>query len=159
MSADKPEISIVVPAYNAGPYLTDCLESIIRQTFSDWELIITDDGSSDGTGNIADAFAANDGRIRVLHLAKQGVSDARNSGLDTARGNFIAFVDSDDVLEPEYLKELYSTRCKAVLTLRSVHSFMWMRKETLYLIRMRTKRYIKTKMIYCMLISAVSRVI
>lgn len=108
MSADKPEISIIVPAYNAGSYLPDCLESIIRQTFSNWELIIADDGSSDDTGNIADAFAANDGRIRVLHLARQGVSEARNSGLDNARGSFIAFVDSDDVLEPDYLKELYS---------------------------------------------------
>lgn len=108
MSAENPEITVIVPAYNAGPYLADCLDSIAGQTFTDWELLIADDGSSDDTGSIADRNAADDGRIKVLHLQKQGVSQARNSCLEIARGRYIAFVDADDVLEPDYLKELYT---------------------------------------------------
>ena len=108
MSTGNPEITVIIPAYNAGLYLSDCLDSVIGQTYSDWELIIADDGSSDNTGDIADSYASKDSRIRVLHLSKQGVSAARNSSLDIANGYFVAFVDADDKLEPDYLKELYS---------------------------------------------------
>jgi len=104
----NPEITVIVPAYNAVLYLPECLDSIIGQTFTNWELIIADDGSSDGTRNIADEYAAKDSRIKVFHLPKQGVSCARNAGLENARGNYITFVDADDLLEPDYLKELYS---------------------------------------------------
>lgn len=107
MSADAPGISIIVPAYNAGRYLADCLESIIRQTFSDWEMIIADDGSSDMTFELSDKFASQDPRIRVIHLKRQGVSAARNSCLEKARGRYLAFVDADDLLEPDYLKDLF----------------------------------------------------
>ena len=73
----SPEITVIVPAFNAEKYLKDCLDSVIRQNFSSWELIIADDGSSDRTGEIADEYASKDSRIRVIHLSRKGVSAAR----------------------------------------------------------------------------------
>ncbi|MBR2550841.1 MAG: glycosyltransferase [Clostridiales bacterium] len=108
MSFENPAISIAIPAYNAGKHLPGCLDSVVSQSFADWELIIADDGSSDGTGKIADEYAANDKRIRVIHTERQGVSAARNLCIENSRGRYIAFVDADDSLEPDYLKELYS---------------------------------------------------
>ena len=102
-----PDISVIVPAFNAEKHLADCLESITGQSMGSWELIIIDDGSSDSTGNIAEEYAAKDIRIKIFRLAKQGVSAARNAGIDIARGKYLAFVDSDDLLEPDYLKELF----------------------------------------------------
>lgn len=103
----SPEITVIVPAYNAEKYLRTCLESVIGQTFTSWELIIADDGSTDSTGAIADEYAAKDGRIKVLHLTRQGVSAARNACIDAANGKYLAYVDADDLLEPDYLKALY----------------------------------------------------
>ena len=103
----SPEISVIVPAYNAEKYLADCLESVIRQSMTCWELIIADDGSSDRTGEIADGYASKDSRIKVIHTARQGVSAARNACIDAAEGRYLAFVDADDILEPDYLKELF----------------------------------------------------
>lgn len=103
----SPEITVIVPAYNAEKYLADCLESVIGQTFTSWELIIADDGSTDSTGAIADEYAVKDGRIKVLHLSRHGVSAARNACIDAAEGRYLAFVDADDILEPDYLKELF----------------------------------------------------
>lgn len=103
----SPEITVIVPAYNAEKYLRTCLESVTGQTFTSWELIIADDGSTDSTGAIADEYAAKDGRIKVLHLTRHGVSAARNACIDVAEGRYLAFVDVDDYLEPDYLKELF----------------------------------------------------
>ena len=103
----SPEITVIVPAYNAEKYLADCLESVIRQSMTCWELIIADDGSTDSTGAIADEYAAKDGRIKVLHLNRHGVSAARNACIDAANGKYLAYVDADDLLEPDYLKALY----------------------------------------------------
>ena len=103
----SPEITVIVPAYNAEKYLRTCLESVIGQTFTSWELIIADDGSSDRTGEIADGYAAKDARIKVIHTARQGVSAARNACIEAAEGRYLAFVDADDILEPDYLKELF----------------------------------------------------
>ena len=103
----SPEITVIVPAYNAEKYLRTCLESVIGQTFTSWELIIADDGSTDSTGAIADEYAAKDGRIKVLHLNRHGVSAARNACIDAANGKYLAYVDADDLLEPDYLKALY----------------------------------------------------
>ena len=108
MSAMDPEISVIVPACNAGSYLSDCLDSIVSQTFCSWELTVIDDGSSDDTAKIAEDFAAKDARINVIRLPKSGVSAARNKGLDAANGRYVAFVDADDKLEPDFLKELHS---------------------------------------------------
>ena len=108
MSAECPEISLIIPAYKAAKYLAACLESITVQTFTDWELIIVDDGSPDETGMIADSFASADSRIRVIHKENGGVSAARNTGIESARGRYLSFMDADDRLEESYLEELYS---------------------------------------------------
>jgi len=103
----SPEITVIVPAYNAEKYLADCLESVIRQSLNSWEILIADDGSSDRTGEIADGYASKDSRIKVIHTARQGVSAARNACIDAAEGRYLAFVDADDILEPDYLKGLF----------------------------------------------------
>ncbi len=96
INAGRPELSIIVPVYNAEKYLHSCMDSIIMQTFTDWELILVDDGSSDGSGKICDAYAAEDSRIRVLHQNNGGACAARNIALDMVRGQYLTFVDSDD---------------------------------------------------------------
>lgn len=91
-----PKISIIVPVYRVEPYLERCVESILAQTYHDFELILVDDGSPDNCGTICDAFAKRDSRVRVIHKENGGLSSARNSGLDIALGDYIGFVDSDD---------------------------------------------------------------
>ena len=108
MSVECPAISIIIPAYNSGKYLGACLDSVKGQLFTDWELIIVDDGSSDDTGIIADSYACSDSRIRVIHKTNGGVSAARNEGIEAARGRYLSFMDSDDRIEKTYLEELYS---------------------------------------------------
>lgn len=91
-----PKISIIVPVYKVEPYLERCVESILAQTFQDFELILVDDGSPDNCGAICDAFARRDNRVRVIHKENGGLSSARNIGIDVAEGKYIGFVDSDD---------------------------------------------------------------
>ena len=91
-----PFLSIIVPVYNVEPYLARCIESILTQTFTDFELILIDDESPDNSGKICDEYAQKDHRIIVIHKRNGGVSSARNQGLDIARGEYITFVDSDD---------------------------------------------------------------
>ena len=98
-------ISIVIPVYNVDKYLSQCLESIINQTYQDLEIIIIDDGSSDNSPQICDEFAKKDKRITVIHKENGGAASARNEGLRKATGDFLAFVDSDDYIE----KNAYST--------------------------------------------------
>ena len=100
---NNPLISIIIPAYNAEKYLTSCLSSIEQQTYQNFEVIIIDDGSNDFTGDICDAFATKDTRFKVIHQKNQGVSVARNKGIEKARGEYIGFIDSDDKITPEYL--------------------------------------------------------
>lgn len=102
-----PEISILVPVFNVAPYLSQCLEAIVAQTFSDWECIIVDDGSTDESGKICDKYENIDKRFRVLHVKNGGVALARNIGMREAKGNFITFCDSDDWLEPTALARMY----------------------------------------------------
>ena len=101
-------ISIIVPVYKVEEFLPACLDSILAQTLTDWEAILVDDGSPDRSGAICDAYAARDGRFIVIHQPNAGVSAARNAGLDAARGEFVAFTDSDDRLHPDFLKQLYA---------------------------------------------------
>jgi len=96
---NSPRISIIVPVYNVEKYLSECIESILLQTYSDFELLLIDDGSPDQSGAICDEYAARDQRIRVFHKENGGVSSARNLGIDNAKGEWITFVDSDDRLE------------------------------------------------------------
>ena len=106
-----PAISIIVPVYQAENYLGQCIESVLQQTFSDWELLLIDDGCRDSSPAICDRYAAQDARIRVFHKEKNaGVSEARNLGLREAGGECIAFLDSDDGFEPQTLETLWSLR-------------------------------------------------
>lgn len=94
-------ISVIVPVYNVEPYLEKCLDSIIGQTYKDLEILVIDDGSTDRSGEICDNYAQKDKRIKVFHTENQGLSTARNLGLDHAKGEYIGFVDSDDWIEPD----------------------------------------------------------
>lgn len=106
-----PSISVIVPVYQAEKFLHRCLDSMARQTFSDWELILVDDGSTDGSAALCDQFAAKDSRARVFHRKKnQGVSEARNLGLNEAKGDYIAFLDADDCYEFQALETLWNLR-------------------------------------------------
>lgn len=102
-----PQISVIVPVFNVETYLPRCIESILAQTFTDFELLLIDDGSPDASGIICDEYAAKDGRVRVFHKENGGVSSARNVGLDQARGTWIAFVDADDWIDKETLEACY----------------------------------------------------
>lgn len=102
-------ISIVIPVYNCAPYLDACLQSLQAQTWQNWETVLVDDGSRDGSAELCDAWAAKDPRIQVLHQKNAGVSAARNAGIEAAHGAYLAFVDGDDRVEPEYLEVLYRT--------------------------------------------------
>lgn len=103
-----PEISIIVPVYKVEEYLPRCIDSILAQTFTDFELILVDDGSPDGCGKICDEYAEKDDRIVVIHKINGGVSSARNEGINSSTGGYIAFVDSDDVIHPKYFEVLYN---------------------------------------------------
>lgn len=101
------EISVIVPVYNKIRYLNSMLDSVLNQTFSDYELILIDDGSTDGSDEILDEYALKDQRIKVHHIKNGGVSHARNVGLDMASGTYITFIDSDDTVAADYLGTLY----------------------------------------------------
>ena len=107
-----PQISIVVPVYNVEQYLHRCIDSILVQTFSDFELILVDDGSPDNCGRICDEYAAKDGRIRVIHQKNSGLSAARNAGMELAQGNYILFCDSDDYVSPQWCETLIASAAK-----------------------------------------------
>lgn len=100
-------VSVIVPIYKVEKYLRTCIDSIINQTFSDLEIILVDDGSPDGCGAVCDEYARRDKRIRVIHKDNGGLSDARNAGLDVCKGEYIAFVDSDDQIHPRMIEKLY----------------------------------------------------
>ncbi len=101
-----PAVSIIVPVYNVAEYLPRCIESVLRQDEAGWELILVNDGSTDGSGALCDAYAGRDSRIVSLHQPNKGVSSARNAALDAARGKYICFIDSDDWVEERYLSSM-----------------------------------------------------
>lgn len=103
-----PLISVIIPVYNTEPFLYTCIDSVLAQSFTDYEVLLIDDGSTDQSGLICDQYASKDGRIRVFHTENRGPSCARNLGLDEAKGQYIAMVDSDDVLlSKDYLRIMY----------------------------------------------------
>lgn len=104
---DEVSISVLVPAYNVKQYLPRCLDSILSQTYGNFEVILIDDGSTDGTGVICDTYADRDARIKVFHQENQGISATRNLCLKYASGEYIQFVDSDDWIEPDMLESMY----------------------------------------------------
>ena len=95
---DNPKVSIIVPVYNVESYLAQCLDSLIEQTLTDIEILCLDDGSTDGSPELLDAYAAKDARIRALYRENCGVAETRNVGVGLARGEYILFVDSDDYI-------------------------------------------------------------
>ena len=109
-------ISVIVPVYNTEQYLSRCIDSILSQSFTDFELLLIDDGSSDGSRLICDSYAEKDHRIRVFHKENGGVSSARNLGLDKAKGEWVSFVDSDDALGKHYLEHLMGDDSDLVIT-------------------------------------------
>lgn len=99
-------VSVIVPVYNVKDYLRACVESVLQSSYHDLEVILIDDGSTDGSGTICDEFASRDERIRVIHKQNGGVSSARNMGLDSATGEYVSFVDGDDVIHPQMIEIL-----------------------------------------------------
>lgn len=101
-----PLVSVVIPIYNVEEYLTDCVNSVINQTYTNIEIILVDDGSNDSSSQLCDEFEKNDNRIKVIHKANGGLSDARNTGMEYSAGDFICFIDSDDYIDVDYIAEL-----------------------------------------------------
>ena len=106
-------ISVIVPVYNVKQYLKFCLNSIVNQTYRNLEIVLVDDGSTDGSGTLCDELGAQDDRIRVFHKENGGLSDARNLGMENATGDFLAFIDSDDVLHADFFAELMKAQSKS----------------------------------------------
>ena len=100
-------ISVIVPIFNVEKYLERCVNSILRQSYGNIEVVLVDDGSSDGSGLICDSFAKKDSRVKVIHQTNSGVATARNTGLDSSTGDYICFVDSDDYVHPDFIKYLF----------------------------------------------------
>lgn len=123
-----PKISVIVPVYNVENYLHECVDSILAQTFTDFELILVNDGSQDNSGTICDEYASKDKRITVIHQKNQGQAVARNKAIAIANGEWIHFVDSDDLIHPQTLEILYSavdetTRISMCSALKGTSSF------------------------------------
>ena len=115
-----PLISVIVPVYNVEDVLSRCIDSILAQTFQEFELILVDDGGPDRSGEICDDYAQRDSRIRVIHQKNSGVSVARNAGIEASVGQYIAFVDSDDYIAEDYLQVLYDCNCDLPICGREV---------------------------------------
>lgn len=103
------KVSIVIPVYQVQRYLCPCLDSVLAQSYRNWEAILVDDGSVDESGAICDRYAAGDSRFRVIHKPNGGAASAKNAGLDIVRGDYVAFLDSDDYVEPHWLEKLVTT--------------------------------------------------
>lgn len=102
-----PKISIIIPVYNADATLCRCVDSILAQTFADFEVLLVNDGSTDSSGEVCDEYSAKDDRVKVFHKANGGASSARNMGIENARGEYVTFIDSDDEILPNFLNDLY----------------------------------------------------
>ena len=114
-----PAISVIIPVYKVEPYLDACVSSVVGQTFSDLEILLVDDGSPDRCPELCDTWAQKDPRVRVIHQENGGLSAARNTGIEAAKGEFLVFVDSDDMLEPDALRRAWEAQqaCQADLVI------------------------------------------
>ena len=106
---NKDLISIIVPIYNVEQYLNRCIESLVNQTYTNLEILLIDDGSTDNSGKLAEKWISNDQRIKVYHKKNGGLSDARNYGIKYAKGKYLSFVDSDDYVDMRFIEILYKT--------------------------------------------------
>ncbi|HEM3576873.1 TPA: glycosyltransferase family 2 protein [Streptococcus suis] len=126
-------ISFIVPVYNAQAYLEQCLQSILEQTYSHWEAILINGGSTDQSASICDSYAARDHRFRVIHKENGGVSDARNTGLEYAKGAYITFLDADDAVREDFLENCLQTATQYEVDIVIGHFFIWdERNHTFY---------------------------
>lgn len=121
MAEVNPLISVIVPVYNVAEYLPECVDSIISQTYTNLEIILVDDGSTDDCPRICDEYASKDSRIRVVHKKNGGLSDARNAGLDICTGEWIGFVDSDDFIDKNMYFKLYNASIKHISDVSVCH--------------------------------------
>ena len=121
-------ISVIIPVYNVEKYLNRCVDSVLGQSYTDFELILVDDGSPDKCPAICDEYALQDKRIKVIHKQNGGLSSARNAGLEIAKGDYIAFVDSDDFIHPDYLRLLYQALKETGADI-SICDFHWIKYE------------------------------
>ena len=119
------KFSIIIPVYNVAPYLRECLDSVLAQTFTDWEAICVDDGSTDGSGAILDEYAAKDSRFKVIHQQNAGVSAARNAALDAMKGEWVGFLDADDI----YRSNTLDVCCEAIELSPEIDCVRFMMKE------------------------------
>ena len=106
-------VSIVVPVYNTGKYLNRCMNSIVKQTYSNIEVILIDDGSTDDSSDLCDEWAEKDERIKVIHKLNAGLGMARNTGIENAKGEYICFFDSDDYIDLQTIEKSYRLACKS----------------------------------------------
>lgn len=111
-STMDPLVSVVIPVYNVESYLRECVTSVVKQTYTNIEIILIDDGSTDNSGTLCDSFALSDSRICVFHKKNGGLSDARNYGIRRSHGSLISFIDSDDYVSPDYIMHLYQALVK-----------------------------------------------
>lgn len=105
-SSSNPTVSVIIPVYNVAPYIDECIQSVINQTYGNLEIIIINDGSTDGSGEICDSYALKEQRIKVIHQVNKGLGAARNAGLDIAGGEIISFLDSDDAFAAGMIEKL-----------------------------------------------------
>ncbi|HEL1673830.1 TPA: glycosyltransferase [Streptococcus suis] len=122
---NTPLISIIVPVYNVENYLDECIQTVLAQTYSNWELLLINDGSTDSSGTICDDYAKSDERIRVIHLKNRGVSEARNTGLTLSKGEYITFLDSDDGIREDFLETCLTTAIQHDVDIVIGHFFIW----------------------------------
>lgn len=125
---EKALISIIVPVYNVKKYIEQCVSSIMEQTFQQWELLLIDDGSTDGSSELCDKFAAQDSRIKVVHKQNTGQADSRNIALEMATADIIGYVDADDWIEPDMYEVLYHTMIQNDADV-SMCGFFWSYKD------------------------------
>lgn len=147
-----PQISVIVPVYKAEAYLGDCIDSILNQTFSDLEIILVDDGSPDASGAICDAYAAREERVSVIHQENQGQAAARNHAMPLAKGEWICFVDSDDLIHPQMLELLYEaaqkgncgiSMCQMLEAVELPESFLAQQEENFEVVAMDEARLVQ----------------
>ncbi|CYV21349.1 glycosyltransferase family 2 protein [Streptococcus suis] len=122
---NKPLISIIVPVYNVENYLDECIQTVLAQTYSNWELLLINDGSTDSSGTICDDYAKGDERIRVVHKNNGGLSDARNAGINNCTGEYITFLDSDDGIREDFLETCLTTAIQHDVDIVIGHFFIW----------------------------------
>lgn len=110
LEKSTPFVSVVIPVYNVEEYLLRCVQSVLTQTYDNYEVILVDDGSTDNSGKMCDEFARLDNRVRAFYKTNGGLSDARNFGTDKSKGEYVIFVDSDDYVSDEYIDYLVQLR-------------------------------------------------